>query len=255
MQQTLLEIVQDVLASLGSDEVSNINDTTEASDVARIVRRVYYDIVDLANLPIQHTYFQLDATTDNTKPTIMTKPSDVKDIEWIKYNVETLTDTDQRFINIKYLNQADFIDYLHSFAESETEVLTFDHTIEGNTFTFLYRNDRRPYYWTSFDDNTILFDSYDSTVDTTLQKSKTWCYGEKEYAFELSNTFEPVLTDKQRTLLLNESIATAWQELKQQMHQRAEKTARRQWVNAQGSKKSIPAKEDPLNRAPNFGRK
>jgi hypothetical protein len=251
---TLLEIVQDVLASLGSDEVNNINDTTESMDVARIVKRVYNDIVDLANLPIQHTYFQLDATTDAAKPTIMTKPDDVNDIEWVKYNRETLTSTDQNFMDVFYLDQRDFIEYLHAFSESETAVLSFDHVIDGNTFSFLYRNDAHPTYYTSFDDNTLIFDSYLATVDDTLQQSKTWCYGEKEYSFDLSNTFEPVLTDKQQTLLLNESIATAWVELKQTPHGRAERTARRQWVNQQSSKRGITAKSNPLDRAPNFGR-
>jgi hypothetical protein len=41
-KMTLLEIVQDVLNDMDSDEVNSISDTVEATQIANICRSVYY---------------------------------------------------------------------------------------------------------------------------------------------------------------------------------------------------------------------
>ena len=46
MKLTLLEMVQDILSSMDSDEVNSITDSTEALQVARIIRDSYIEITD-----------------------------------------------------------------------------------------------------------------------------------------------------------------------------------------------------------------
>jgi len=41
MKMTLLEMVQEVLYSIGSDEVNSIADTVESEDVARLIRSTF----------------------------------------------------------------------------------------------------------------------------------------------------------------------------------------------------------------------
>jgi hypothetical protein len=103
------------------------------------------------------------------------------------------------------------------------------HTVNGFTFTFYFKNDTKPCYYTSFNDNTLIFDSYDSAVDSTLQDSKTLCFGSLTNVFTRSDSWVPNLQPDQFALLLNEAKSLAWAELKQTTHAKADQTARRNW--------------------------
>mgnify|MGYP000149502562 CR=1 FL=1 len=52
-----------------------------------------------------------------------------------------------------------------------------------------------PSFYTSFDDEHIVMDSYKSSVETTLQNSKTQAYGVVYPTFTISDTFTPDLDD------------------------------------------------------------
>lgn len=84
-EQTLLEMTQDVLSSLDSDEVNSISDTTESLQVATIIKNKYYDILTRGDLPAQEVLLQLTASGDATLPTLMYIPDGVTKIDWIKY--------------------------------------------------------------------------------------------------------------------------------------------------------------------------
>ncbi len=88
-------------------------------------------------------------------------------------------------------------------------------------------------------------------ANSFLQKSKVQCYGEIVPSWTHSNTFTPNLDAKHFTLLLNEAKAQAFIELKQQANPKAEKRARRGWIQAQRTKKSI----GPDARYTAYGRK
>lgn len=255
MQRTLLDFTQDILSSLGSDEVNSINDTLESQSVSKIIRRSFYNIVDRRTLKDQKDLFSLNASTDNLKPTLMTKPSSVRNIDWIKYDTQTSTDPIAKFDLIIYLEPGEFISLMSNLRSDDTTVDSFDNIIDGSTINFLVKNDRPPTYYTSFNDGTLVFDAYDSSVDTTLQKSKTQCYGEKLFSFTMIDSFVPPLSDEQQNLLLNEAIALAWVELKQAPNPKAELNVRKGWIRQQHTSQTIPSKTDPLSRAPNYGRK
>jgi len=84
-QQTLLEMTQDILAALSSDEVNSISDTVESLQVATIIKNKYYDILTRGGLPETKQLFQLTPSTDPSKPVLMFVPDGVGDIDWIKY--------------------------------------------------------------------------------------------------------------------------------------------------------------------------
>jgi len=56
-------------------------------------------------------------------------------------------------------------------------------------------NDKMPDYYTSFDDRYLCFDSYDSTIDTTLQASKTMVLGIKIPTFTMTDSAVPDIDD------------------------------------------------------------
>jgi len=43
---TVLDMVQDVLSDMDSDEVSSIDDTVEAMQVAQIIKTAFYEVIN-----------------------------------------------------------------------------------------------------------------------------------------------------------------------------------------------------------------
>lgn len=102
MRFTLLDMTQNILSALGSDEVNSISDTTESMQVAQIIKNKYYDIVSRGELPEHEEFFQLDPALDSTQPVLMYIPDGVSKLEYLKYfntNVGTDTNTTQHGIN------------------------------------------------------------------------------------------------------------------------------------------------------------
>lgn len=259
MKYTLLEIVQNVLSSMDSDEVNSINDTVESQQVVEVIKTVYDDIISRGDLNSNKTLFNLVASTDITKPIIMTRPDGVDRMDWVKYDCRKLVDTVPNWAMINYLPVDNFIDYMHQWNQNYTYIQQFDHLVNGYTIRFTFRNDIAPKYYTSIDDTTLMFDAFDNTVDSTLQSSKTICYGFKATTFVRSDTFVPELLPQQFQLLINEAKSLAWAELKQTQHPKAEQSARRNWRHLQKTRQAVPDaafnNKVGFDKLPNFSRR
>lgn len=252
MRYTLLQLTQDILSSLDGEEINSINDTIESTQVVKIIKTVYDDIQSRAGLPIQKTVFNLDASGNLSKPVLMTKPTTIDNIEWIQYNCVLSGDTDPVWVDMKFQPLHDFMRMTQQLLPSDSWVDTMTHVVNTFTLTFNYRNDQHPTYFASFDDNTIIFDAYDSSLDSTLQTSKTLAYGELTNVFTENDTWVPNLQPQQFALLLQEAKALAWVEQKQMPHPKAEMAARKNWIHLQTSKRNVPKYED--HSGPNYGR-
>lgn len=216
---TLLEIVQDILNDLDSDEVNSINDTIEAQQVAQIVKTTFNNIIDGRNWPHLKQLFQLDASGTSAKPVYMKLPDNIIDVEWVKYNTRTTTDTKDKYTQITYKTPEEFLDIVEKrdSAASNVDVITDDSGASVNIFT-----DAAPVYFTSFDDEYLVFDAYDSGIDTTLQNSKSQCFGKRVPTFTISDSFVPDLPTQMFSYLLNEAKSTAFLVLKQSPNAKAE---------------------------------
>jgi hypothetical protein len=235
---------------MDSDEVNSFSDTSESRQVANIIRQTYFNIMARANLPEHKNLFQLVASGDADSPVLMTKPEHVSRIEWIKYNKFTSDDDEEpnfQYVTILPLQQ--FLDLMH---QVDTTASTVD-TMTLNDHSFSFRNDIGPCYCTIIDDYYVVFDSYDEDVDTTLQSSKTLCYGQFIPTFTMEDDFIPDMDEQQFPLLLNEAKSLAFYELKQQGHEMAMQESRRQWRTMQRTKDLV--KPSPLDQFADFGRK
>jgi hypothetical protein len=86
MKRTLLDLTQNILSAMNSDEVNSIGDTTESTQVAEIIRTTYYNILGRAELPEHDKLFNLASSTNSSTPTVMFRPSEgVVKINWMKY--------------------------------------------------------------------------------------------------------------------------------------------------------------------------
>lgn len=355
---SLLDMTQNILSSLSSDEVNSIGDNAESQQIALILKNKYYDIVNRTALPEHEQLVQLEPSLDATAPVEMFIPDGVTEIKWIKYfNTNTFTDvpfgTEQHGLNVDIVptvlwstnstttntiglglftftvgsavlpakvgqvatatNGANsmtgtvtsyvgttmvlnitsrvgsgtfsswvlnaissnnvaipgyqdvvilplkqFIDRINSYNPEEINVGTYQFTNNINGFpgsyTFYYKNDRQPACCTILSNYNVIFDSYDNTQDSTLQSNKIMCWGRVIPAWEMVDTFTPVLDDEQFTLLLNEAKALAYFELKQSVHPKAEQEIKRGWSNVQKNK-SIINRPTYFDELPYFGRR
>lgn len=277
MKYTLLEMTQDILSNMSSDQVNSISDTVESLQVATIIKQKYYDIINRLDLPNHEELIQLTPSINPSIPVVMYIPDGIDEIKWLKYYDSNVLDgntsddfahdlnTDLTttinagvappgYLRIDILPNEDFINMITSFTTADTNVFTYTLTDNANSFTFNAKNDRQPCYCTILSNYYILFDSYDSSQDTTLQANKTMAFAETIPVFRMSDTFIPDLSEEQFPLLLNESKALAYFELKQQPHPLAAQEANRGWSTIQ-KKKAIINRPTYFNELPNYGRR
>lgn len=218
-KKTLLEITQDILSDMNSDEVNSINDTAESLQVAGIIRSTFDNIVSGKDYPHQNTLLQLQSSGTSDRPSHMVLPEGLLTLDTLKYNVRKSTDTKDKYITIEYKEPVDFLTLTDSRVSSDTDVTTVT-DLSGTSL--LIKNDIAPTYYTSFDDENIVFDSYDSGVDSTLQESKTKAYGKVFPSFTFSDGFTPDLPVSLFPYLINEAKSTCFTRIKEQPDQKSE---------------------------------
>lgn len=246
-KMTLLDIVTEILSDMTSDPVNSISDTFEAQQVAKIVRRTYFNLYNEKVWPHTGQLFQLTSSGDSTRPTHMRIEDDVSSIEWVKYECRKLGDTKANPQTIRYMRPEEFIDYVLSRDTSADNVETI---IDYRGTPLFILNDHAPTYWTTFDDENLVFDSYDQEVDDTLKTSKTQVFGYAEPVWRMENTFVPDMPSKAFSLLVAEAKSQAFIKLKEVFSQKDEQAATRQrgWLSRE------KRRANPGTKYPDYGR-
>lgn len=227
---TLLDIVQDILSNMSSDNVNSINDTEEALQAARIVRTTYFELISGGDWPHLKEMFQLTGLGDTNKPSHMRLPTNVAKVTNIKYNKSetgTIDWSDVFYVDPEY--------FLEQQARLDSTSDTVETVTDPSSILLLIGNDAMPKYYTSFDDDYIVMNSYLKTVDVTLQQSKTLCTGFREPVFTMVDTFIPDLPSKAFSLLLAECNSAASVALRNEANAKEEQRARRQrsWLGTE----------------------
>lgn len=228
MKKTLFEIVDDILNDLDADKVNSIVDTIEAEQIAQIVKTCYYEMMSNRNWPHLRKLIQLEGIGDTTKPNYLKAPDAIKEMVFFKYEVQKLGDTLPILDTVEFKYQDEFLEMIaRRTGDNITQVEDFSGA------KFLIYNDRAPKYWTSFDDEYIVTDSWDSAVDTTLTQSKTQCLAFMFPEWTHEDDFVPDLPAAAFSGLIEEAKSTAFLALKQMANQKAEQKAGRQarWMS------------------------
>src|SRR5690348_2839489 len=189
MRYTLLEMVQLILSAMDSDEVNAISDTVESNQVALLLKSVFYDLATELRLPEHDSLFELDASGDDTQPTLMTVPSNVVKLKTVSYNNILTDDSYSNYVPCVYLTFPQFMDLTGPWKDFTDDVGEMSFLNNDETFEVMYMTNKMPQFYTTVDDYTLLFDSYDIDEDTTLQKSKTLCTGSVYPTFTLTEDF------------------------------------------------------------------
>jgi hypothetical protein len=234
MKLTLLELVQRVMSDIESDPVNTIGETPESTDVASSIRDTYFYIVSIREWPFLNQLSAFQGQSDSDNPTLMRMPEGMDKVWWVKYNKK----------HVLYKTPVAFKDLIDNRDAGTAPV-------DANG----YMTDRDPSFWTTYDDDFVLFDSYDSDVDSTLQTSKSVVYASMTPSWTHDDDFTPLMPDHMFPAFLAECKAAAFASQKQTPNPREERRAKTGLTRAQSQAERAIAAQSKTNDLVNFGRK
>ena len=217
MKSTLLQVVQSILSDMDSENVNSISDTTEALQIASVVEDTYFNIIAARDIPEHNKLIPLVSLSNNARPTHFTYPARTKELIRLDYNIGTASSQDYR--EIVYVSPLEFIDRM---SETDLKVTTVDQSVE-----LFVANDRDPSYYTSFNDNHIIMDSYDASVEAHLAANKTRAFCSIYPTFSQTDSFAMDLDQTLMPLLLAEAKSTCMSLFKGGSDTKVEQSARR----------------------------
>lgn len=216
----LLEIVQDILTDMVSDEVNSIDDTVESQAVAAIVQSTYEAMMANRNWPHTKQLVQLESVSDSEKPVYLKMPDRLKELVSISYDSHKPGDLGIKYVELKYKDPEAFLRFVSKRDSTKSDVQT---VVDFSGIKLLILNNKAPEYWTSFDDVHIVCDSYNSNLESTLMESKTACSAYLLPLFDRSDYAIPDLPAEAFPALIAEAKSTAFYDLKQMANEKEEK--------------------------------
>lgn len=234
MADTLLDMVQDILAEMDGDFVNSITDTAEAMQVAGIVRTVFKDMVEEHDIPGRSDLISLEGVADPTRPTHMKIPDAISRIEWIKYDTRIDPSGNKAYANISYMCPLDFITYTN--ARPSTDTVNYQVVQYSANTPIIVGILVGPKFWTSFDDKYIVMDSFNSNVDSTLQASKSLSQGYSRPTLTIADATVPNIPENLFRQLYSQALSRCFVDLKTVVNQKAERAENRFRVRNQRNK-------------------
>jgi hypothetical protein len=188
---TLLSIVNSYMDATDGFRVSSIDDTIDSQQVASIAEKVFNDLVnDVFSSGLTENLVQLESLADSARPNYLKLPDTAMRINdsRVMYNVTTgeAGSSTLNFKEIEYLSPDEFLDLVgkRSTTESNTQTVT-----DFSGYQMVIYNKKAPQYYTDFDDEHLVFDSFDSDVDSVLQSSKSGILTSVQRTFTQSDNY------------------------------------------------------------------
>lgn len=249
-KMTLLAMVQNIASALETDEINSITDTTESLQIAEVIRETYYEQFNDINIPEIRKLFQLENVSDVNRPNYLRIPDNISNVDWIRYYDYGLHVQSEE---LDYVSPNQFFETaLRYWTGSGTH---FSTVIDGSGLSYLVPNNSAPSYFTILDDNLVVFDSFDRGHETTMLGTNSLSFGTKTDDFVLTDLYIPPIDANLFPLLLAESKATCFINLKQISSSKEEQKARRQRIRMQSAQyKSRQAQHAEFNRRGDYSR-
>lgn len=253
-KMTILEMTQDILNDMDSDSVNSINDTEESLQVASVLQTTYHEIIDQRD---QWDHLgqlgQLVASGNSELPTHMTLPALVQKINWIKYNTKAAVADKDTYVDVTYYSPLEFMEKINARDSTDTTTVKLV-TDPESSVVLMIKNDAAPTYYTTFDDNTLIFDSWDLGLDSTLTTAKSQWHGYKEPVFSKVDSYVPDLPSKLFSYYLSEAKSVCFNSIKQAPNAKEEQRSRRQRYQMSREKRRTQVVGAGGIKYPNFGR-
>lgn len=252
MKMTLLEIVQNILSAMDSDEVNSITDTGESQQVALVVKETFDELFSDMFDPNQEGLIRLNGLSNVDRPNYLSFDDNVSRVDWVKY-VDYRQPTTDQFRDVTFLPVPDFFNLVFQRPTSGDNIMLTSDPNQALPYP-IYTN-RFPQYYTVLENKYIAFDSFDSSYEATMHGSKTLAYGQTTVDFALTDSFIPPIPANLFPLLLSESKATCFINFKQISNSKEEQRSRRQRTKMLAHKYRLQQQQrDSYNSAIDFSR-
>jgi len=210
VKYTLLSLVQEYQDRTSGFAVDSIFNSDETQQVARIAEAVFYDLEtkNRDGQQFNNNLIKANHVGDVNKPNYLQLPSKmyrVKDSR-MSYLVEGV------YKELMYLEPNEFLDLC---VDTESPDVTLVEDFSGVTLPII--NNRAPSFFTSFDGQYLVTDSYDSEVDTTLQAFKTRLFGSVSNVFLIEDDFEIPLPEHLQPLYRDMVLSECYESLREEL--------------------------------------
>lgn len=187
MKLTLLQVINTYMDFTDGFRISTIDDGLEAQQVASIAEKVFYDLDNdvFGNRQLE-SLVQLESLADSEKPNYLKLPTNASDIrhDVVMYNTSQ-SNSEVLMNEMVYITPLEFLEKVGNIKAKTTNVLITD----ASGYKFRIATNKAPEYYTSFDDEFLVFDSYDKIADDTLQASKSGVITQIDRSFTQSDSY------------------------------------------------------------------
>lgn len=215
MKLTLLSVVQSYLNRVSDFYVDSIFNSESAQQAAQIAEEVFYSLSQkLRDWEWTTKVGTLDSVADVTKPNYLKIPDNVQRLQTCTmYYNNTTNDLSADYRRVKYLEPEMFL-FKMSQRSEKYEYAEVVEDFGGSKFVIY--NNTYPKWWTSFDGVYVVFDSYNSEFENTLQESKSQVVYTEEPVFLQQDNFVIPLPEHLSELYRDLVIVECYEHLLQQ---------------------------------------
>lgn len=222
MNRTLLYTVQRVLEKLNLDPVNSIADSEDALLISREAETTFYDMMTRAEWKQNLELLKLDSVSDLFQPTVLYLPAHVHKVSSVRYDCTELN-KNKDIRTIKFLEPEEFLDRSYCLNSDKDNVVQ----MLVNGVMVMIEDDKHPRYYTSFDNEFLVFDSYNKEISDTILAANTICYGEIVEPWLEEDTFVIPLQDNIYPLYLASLSAACSMYMNSEVSQEDERRAAR----------------------------
>jgi len=254
MKTNLRDLVKQTLSRMNSDSVVNIDDTEESRQIALICRHVYEELEVIRKWGHKTELVEIEENAGERLSLII--PDDVARVFKVQYKI---TDASGGTCNrdLTYIRPDEWLDKVQCNDSTDDNMQSLFITQSENPGAYFVQfyapNNKDPEYWTSIDDEYLVFDSYNVDVDTGgIDPDKTIVLGQKLWSFDETDDTQVIeIPSSDWPLYRNMVLSRAYLEIKQTNHPGADAVVRRMMIRAQNSENH---RTDRGQRGVNYGR-
>lgn len=232
MTMTLVEMTERVAQFCNASHVNSINDSDESIKIAKIIKETYETMILSQEIQTALELFKLQSASNESLKTTLYLPTEALTLDIVKY-----TNKEGKLYSPTYLEPMEFISRSLDLDVTRADVETVTDKESNATFNIL--NSRDPQYYTVMAGKYLVFDSYNSSVESTLQGRNALVYGHTLPAFELSDDFTPDLQEQQFQVLLSKAKTAADMELRNNYNQVEADRGKKLFLNITNDSKSF----------------
>ena len=241
-------MTQDILNDIDGDFVNSIADTEESLQVATIIRTTFFEQFSLKDWKTSKKLAKLQSLNDNEYPTYLKLPENLYRLSSLRYDKSLKDDTRLLIEKVRYVEPDEFLRLTNAY-NIQNDAVSLYKSLEGVDLKIY--TDRAPQYYTTFDDEYLVLDSFDSEVNDTLIGDKTQAIYYEIPTFRLNDDFVPDIPVEVFPQFLAEAKSSASLKVRQVEDPKAEQQSKRQSIrNSQRSRRAAGG-----TRYPDYGRR